>query len=68
MSLNSEETKEEYRKLFLENSKIVGPCPQCGESWRIPNYERRPSKKLISRKCPNCNPLGIRVIKTVEKQ
>lgn len=53
----------ELRKLFLMNSKIVGPCPRCGKSWRILKWERRPAKKLIARKCPHCNPLGITIRK-----
>lgn len=55
---------EKLRKLFLENSKVVGPCPKCGKSWRIANYQRRPPKRLIPRKCPYCNPLGIKNIET----
>lgn len=55
-------TKEELRQLFVKNSKEV-KCPRCGGIWAILKWRRRPAKRLLPRKCPYCNPLGIRIIK-----
>jgi hypothetical protein len=58
---------EKMKKIFLENSKEI-TCTKCGKSWRIPNYKRRPPKRLIPKKCPYCNPLGITVVKKVPRE
>jgi hypothetical protein len=53
---------EKMRKIFLENSKKV-TCPECGRTFRIENYRRRPAKDTIHSK--HClNPLGITVTKS----
>ena len=49
----------ELRRIFLMNSKFVGPCPSCGKVWRISKYRKRPAKRLLTRRCPFCNPMGI---------
>lgn len=54
------ESDFELRKLFLKNSKIVN-CWKCGNSWRILKSRRRPAKRLIPRRCPYCNPLGVTI-------
>lgn len=51
--------EEEMKELFLKNSKKV-VCPKCNGVWRILKWERRPIECLLVRKCPYCNPLGIR--------
>ncbi len=49
----------EYRQLFVKNSKEVGPCPACGKKWLILKYDRRPARRMLRRRCPYCNPMGI---------
>ena len=50
--------EEKLRKLFLKNSKKI-TCPKCNRIWRILKWKKRPAKRLLVRKCPYCNPLGI---------